>query len=327
MSKIIIVCGQPGTGKTLLAEELSKKLNIICLHKDVFKETLYEELELSTLEDSKNLGKVSVSLLLRIASEIIDKQIDVIIESPFNFSDRYELFKTWDNNPDLDLYTIICTINDQERIQRIRERPRHKAHHDGEREIFPITEEKNKVYDTIPGKQIRLETNRDVQILVLEIIDQFDFGYTPPKRPVGSGALFLNQAGELLLVKPAYKKGWLIPGGSVEEESPREACQREVKEEIGLTIPITKLLTIDSITYQPHRRAGLQFTFYGGMLDEEQIKKINLPSEELSEFIFVPLEQLSDYLRESKVSRYKLSLKAYQENIIYYLEDGKLASL
>jgi adenylate kinase family enzyme len=40
MSKVIIVCGLPGSGKTTLSRELSKRLGIVCLHKDSIKEKL-----------------------------------------------------------------------------------------------------------------------------------------------------------------------------------------------------------------------------------------------------------------------------------------------
>lgn len=59
-----------------------------------------------------------------------------------------------------------------------------------------------------------------------------------PKRHVGCAALFLNDKGELLIVKQSYKEGWSVPGGVVDAlESPYAGCVREIKEEIGLDIP------------------------------------------------------------------------------------------
>ncbi|MFI5491771.1 NUDIX domain-containing protein [Actinoplanes sp. NPDC051859] len=52
------------------------------------------------------------------------------------------------------------------------------------------------------------------------------------------GDLF-DDADRMLLVDPAYKKFWNLPGGAVDAgESPRAACIREVREELGLFPPI-----------------------------------------------------------------------------------------
>ena len=54
---------------------------------------------------------------------------------------------------------------------------------------------------------------------------------------VAAGALFSDESGRVLLVKPTYKKTWDIPGGYVEPgESPRAACIREIREELGLSV-------------------------------------------------------------------------------------------
>ncbi|MFH0988218.1 MAG: NUDIX hydrolase, partial [Parcubacteria group bacterium] len=58
-----------------------------------------------------------------------------------------------------------------------------------------------------------------------------------PKKRMGAGVLFLNEQKELLIVNPTYKDHWAVPGGSVEEnESPRQACLREIKEELGIEV-------------------------------------------------------------------------------------------
>ena len=66
-----------------------------------------------------------------------------------------------------------------------------------------------------------------------------------PKKQVGTAVIFLNANGEILIVKPNYRDGWLVPGGATDEnESPLHCAIREVKEEIGLDIPEIKLVGI-----------------------------------------------------------------------------------
>src|SRR6201989_3012499 len=93
-------------------------------------------------------------------------------------------------------------------------------------------------------------------------------GRTPPMATprVAAGALIRDPYGRILLVKPTYKDGWDIPGGYVEPgESPAQACQREIREEIGLSRELGRLLLVD---WAPHPSEGdkLLFVFDGGTL-------------------------------------------------------------
>lgn len=65
-------------------------------------------------------------------------------------------------------------------------------------------------------------------------------------RP-GVGAVILNNAKEVLLLKRADKKQWALPTGTVEQCEPvQEAIVREIKEETGLTISVERLTGIYS---------------------------------------------------------------------------------
>lgn len=128
--------------------------------------------------------------------------------------------------------------------------------------------------------------------------------YTPlppmPHKRVAAGALFLNQAGQLLLVNPTYKPPWEIPGGMVEEEeSPLTACRREILEEIGLTITPRQLLSVGYLRSHHNRGDAIRFIFWGGNLEQDQIATIQLQASELSEYRFVTLDEAATLVRPS----------------------------
>jgi 8-oxo-dGTP diphosphatase len=145
-----------------------------------------------------------------------------------------------------------------------------------------------------------------------------------PKKRMAAAALFLNTQNEILIVKPIYRERWLLPGGVVEaRESPRQACMREVKQELGLEVAVGKLLCVDYKVQQGTREEGIEFVFFGGMLTDEVVRRIQLQLDELDEFRFVGLEDAVEQLNPWSASRLPFSLQALQEGTTVYLEDGQ----
>ena len=72
-------------------------------------------------------------------------------------------------------------------------------------------------------------------------------------KTLGAAALLLrDQGSSVLLVRPRYRDCWQLPGGLPEaDESPRVAAQREVREEIGLTVAAGRLLCVDYESVRP----------------------------------------------------------------------------
>ncbi|MBB2479659.1 NUDIX domain-containing protein [Bacillus sp. APMAM] len=65
-----------------------------------------------------------------------------------------------------------------------------------------------------------------------------------PKHFVSAGAVVIDDEGKLLLIR-GPRRGWEQPGGQVElGESIEEAVKREVKEETGIDIEVTKFCGI-----------------------------------------------------------------------------------
>lgn len=78
-----------------------------------------------------------------------------------------------------------------------------------------------------------------------------DSGYPTPKLDVR--ALILDAKGDLLLVRERCDGLWTLPGGWCDiGESPREAVERELREETGLVCTATRLLALFDKHKHPH---------------------------------------------------------------------------
>lgn len=145
-----------------------------------------------------------------------------------------------------------------------------------------------------------------------------------PKKRMGAGALVLDQKNRIVIVNPSYKKQWALPGGVVEKnESPKKACEREVEEELGIKLKVTKLLCIDYISRTKQKNENLQFVFYCGKLNKNQIAKIKVPKDELLGFRFVDIKTALKLLRPKIRRRLPKCIKALNNNTTAYLENGR----
>ncbi|GHO77353.1 hypothetical protein KSD_51240 [Ktedonobacter sp. SOSP1-85] len=103
------------------------------------------------------------------------------------------------------------------------------------------------------------------------------------------------------------------------DESPLSACKREVLEELGLSIPITRLLYVDYKGQDGLKTESLQFIFYGGVLSEEEIASIRLQEAELIEYCFATYDEARELLSTRLAAALPLALKALtQQGAIYH---------
>jgi 8-oxo-dGTP pyrophosphatase MutT (NUDIX family) len=137
-----------------------------------------------------------------------------------------------------------------------------------------------------------------------------------------AGVLFFDEADRVLLVKPTYKPGWEIPGGYLHPgETPSEGAAREVKEELGITPPIGRLLVAD---WAPHPTEGdkLLFVFDGGILPVEERAQINLDGVEIGEYAFHTADQIDELLIPRLARRVHAAIDARSPAATSYLENG-----
>jgi len=83
-----------------------------------------------------------------------------------------------------------------------------------------------------------------------------------PSQVLASGVLVWDERGRLLMVRTHNRSTLILPGGLVEsDESPADAGQREVFEEVGLTGSLGRLLAVQHLVAEEYRPSSVQFVF------------------------------------------------------------------
>jgi 8-oxo-dGTP pyrophosphatase MutT (NUDIX family) len=136
-----------------------------------------------------------------------------------------------------------------------------------------------------------------------------------------AGVLFYRDGNVLLLQSP-YKQHWDLPGGVVEaNESPKAAAARELKEELGLVVPIGDLLVVDYLPPNEHRPELTAYVFDGGLLADEHIE---IDGVEIISCAWCDELDLNALTRTAPILRrrinYALAGKAIRRT--WYLENG-----
>lgn len=155
-----------------------------------------------------------------------------------------------------------------------------------------------------------------------------DYIMNLPKKRMAAGVIFLNEAGEILIVKPTYKDHWSVPGGVIEkDESPRDAALREVKEEIGIELKNIDFLCIDYMSPKDSgystKDENIQFIFYGGLITSCDLNKIKIPKNEISDYKFFAKEEAIKLVNVKLANRLKSCFDALEAGVSVYLEGGR----
>jgi 8-oxo-dGTP diphosphatase len=146
-------------------------------------------------------------------------------------------------------------------------------------------------------------------------------------KRLGAGLVCRDPAGRILLVRPTYKPTWEVPGGAVEaDESPAAAVAREVREELGFSLHIGRLLVVDWLPPRPPKTEGLMLLFDGGVLDDQATLHFDLPADELREWDFVEANRLDSFVTEHMARRLRAALGALELRGMRYLEAGAAPS-
>jgi ADP-ribose pyrophosphatase YjhB (NUDIX family) len=145
-----------------------------------------------------------------------------------------------------------------------------------------------------------------------------------PRKRVAAKVLLRDERGRLLLVDPVYKPHWDLPGGMAEaNEPPHEAALRELREELGLSIELGRLLCVDWVAPRDPWDDLLMFVFAGGVLPMGLAEDLKPRDAELREVRWFDPEQLAEALRADVGARTHCALRAWDDDTTVFLSQGR----
>lgn len=144
---------------------------------------------------------------------------------------------------------------------------------------------------------------------------------TQARKRVAVDVLIRDEVGRILLVDPNYKEFWDLPGGMAESnEPPRSAAERELREELALSVTAGKLLTVDWVAAHGPWDDQIVFVFDGGTLSADQAAYLRVADSELDGFAFLSNSDCVRRLRPDVAQRLDRALAALQSGEIAYTE-------
>ncbi|MFN8076155.1 MAG: NUDIX hydrolase [Kineosporiaceae bacterium] len=146
----------------------------------------------------------------------------------------------------------------------------------------------------------------------------------PMARPAtAAGALLRDGSGRLLLVDPVYKDGLDLPGGILEPgETPTQGLVRELGEELGVALPVGRLLVVD---WCPDPVVGdkLLWVFDVGVLDPALERDLHVDPAELAGWEWVEPAAVADRCPRALARRIALAVAALGAGRTAYAEFGE----
>jgi 8-oxo-dGTP pyrophosphatase MutT (NUDIX family) len=140
---------------------------------------------------------------------------------------------------------------------------------------------------------------------------------------MGAGLLVRDGDGKVLLVEPTYKKTWELPGGATEaDESPAQCAAREVREELGIDVPVGRLLCVEWQGPEPDRTESLMWVYDGGIIGADTIDRLRIPADELASYRFCAIEEIRQLMTLRLSRRVEAALDALHKDCLVELEWG-----
>jgi predicted kinase len=173
-TRMVIVSGSPGSGKTGLAEQLGKALGFPVISRDSLKEVLMDIWPPHDRNDSEKLGRASWPLMFQVLDALLGRIPGVIVESNFVRGDSEADILDRLNRSTAIL--IHCSADEQVIAERIDARKddhqRHEGHFDEQigPDVMKAIEEDEYEPLELPIPVIRVDTTNGYNPSIEEIL-------------------------------------------------------------------------------------------------------------------------------------------------------------
>ncbi|MCX5555378.1 NUDIX hydrolase [Streptomyces sp. NBC_00038] len=167
------------------------------------------------------------------------------------------------------------------------------------------------------GSPAGLAAQRRAELEHANILDPASWRAVRPKVLAWSTVLFTDAVGRVLLLQPTYRtdRGWELPGCDVDSdlgENPRQAARRAVREQLGLDVPMGRLLATNWANKTPHP-AQVGFTYNGGVLGEADLARIRIDTAEIHQWRLAELSEVASGVAHPLYPRIEACLSALHE--------------
>lgn len=115
MSKVILVRGKPGVGKTTVSSELSKILKIPVIRKDDFYDAIA-----SVVDDHNTRNDICKKIIFNVLENYISSGINLMIDTTWHYMNQVTDCKEWVEKRNAVFISILCICSDEAVIETVR---------------------------------------------------------------------------------------------------------------------------------------------------------------------------------------------------------------
>jgi predicted kinase len=181
---LLIITGDPATGKSTLAKHCSGQLGVPICSRDMIKELMFDSLGWSDREWSKRIGSASFELMFYFLNVFLDAGSSVILDCNLSSENARKTLREILSGRSHDVAEVICNPKPEIAFKRFRDRARNGIRHpghgdDSNLEEFRATIGNHPQDPMIPGSKLiivdtGISSEADVSRQVLDILRDID---------------------------------------------------------------------------------------------------------------------------------------------------------